>query len=80
MINPLKFLKTEKIATEVEKDVDTMNKANWRTNTHGIVIGLLMLISIWAPESLQPKLQKTEMAFVMLGLISAADAANLKKQ
>lgn len=57
-----------------------MNPSNWRTNFHAVAIGALMLLSIWAPATWQDKIQKTEMALVMTGFLTAADAANLKKQ
>lgn len=54
-----------------------MNPTNWRTTMHGVVIGLLMLASIWAPAEYQPLITKTSMAFVAMGLFTSADAANM---
>jgi len=82
-VNPIstlkKLIKSKPIVDEMESEVRQMNPSNWKTTMHGIIFGSLMLASIWVPHDWQAKVQATASAFAMMGLISAADASNLKK-
>jgi hypothetical protein len=80
MLNPFtttaKLVKTEKIASEVQKDLNTMNKTNWKTNTIGVITLLIGLSQLWAPSSIQPKISATAGLLAGAGLIAAKDASN----
>jgi hypothetical protein len=74
-----RVIKSKPVVDQLEGEVKQMNPTNWRTTVHGVVIGLLMLASIWAPAEYQPLITKTSMAFVAMGLFTSADAANMGK-
>ena len=76
MINPLKLLRSKKYVNEIEKDVKSMNKSNWRTSVCGVVAALVALSQIWAPPTYQARINATAAALVAVGLIKAKDAAN----
>jgi hypothetical protein len=57
-----------------------MDTTNWRTSLHAVALGVLLIGSIWVPAQYQDKVQKTMDALMVTGLLTAADAANLKKR
>lgn len=73
-----KLFRSKQVVNNVEKEVKSMNEVGWRTSIHGVIVGVLMLASIWAPDAYQSKIQRTALAFVAAGLIQAADAKNIK--
>ena len=80
-MNPIttlrKLIRSKPIVDNLEREVKSMNPTNWRTTLHGIAAGVLMLASIWAPAEWHDRIEGTAGAFVMMGLISAADSKNL---
>lgn len=76
MISPFKLLKTEKLATEVEKDINSMNKSNWKTNLTGILTAVFALALLWAPAQYQEKIQATASILAGIGLVAAKDHNN----
>lgn len=73
MFNPLNLLRTEKLATDIQKDLKTMNRTNWKTNTCAALTAALMIASIWAPADIQAKIHNTEIALASVGLFAAKD-------
>jgi len=86
MFNPFttlpKLIKSKKWIDLEEKEFKElkMNPKNWRTTVSGILLGCCMLAGIWVPKEYQDKVQNTENALMVIGLITAADAANVKRQ
>lgn len=78
MINPFTLGREAKIASNITKDFQTMNQSNWRTNVHGILIGVLMLASIFTPKQYHDDFNYVIQALMCTGLISAADKQNLR--
>ena len=76
MISPFKLLKSKKWFDLIESDVKGMTMRNWKTNLSGILFGLCMLGKIWAPAPMISKIDATEGALVVIGLISAKDSTN----
>lgn len=76
MISPFKLLKTEKLATEIEKDINTMKPSNWKTNVTGILTAVVALALLWAPTQYQAKIQATAGILAGIGLIAAKDSNN----
>lgn len=69
----LRLIKSKPLVDQLEKDVTTMSKTNWQTNTLGALTLALALAQIWAPAKWQPQLQKTTAALAGVGLIAAKD-------
>ncbi len=80
MCNPFtttaKLVKTERIANEIQKDFNTMNKSNWKTNTIGAITLLIGLAQLWAPSTIQPKISATAGLLAGAGLLAAKDNNN----
>lgn len=80
MLNPFtttaKLVKTEKLADQLQKDINTMNKKNWKTNTIGAITLLIGLAQLWAPSTIQPKISATAGLLAGAGLIAAKDGNN----
>ena len=68
-----KLAKTEKLAGQAQKEIDTMNKTNWKTNTIGLITLLIGLAQLWSPSSIQPKISATAGLLAGAGLIAAKD-------
>lgn len=73
MLNPIKLVKTYKIANQVEAIIQGMTMKNWITGLHGLVILLLQLSTIWAPSSIVPKIHDTEMVLIASGFFVSKD-------
>lgn len=69
-----KYLKSKPLIDQAERDIKTMNKSNWKTNTLGLITLALALANIWAPASYKQQLQETAGAFAGAGLMVAADS------
>lgn len=59
MITLLKLIKTQKLGTELQKDIDTMKKANWKTNAFGAALILLAIAKIWVAAPQAVKIDQT---------------------
>lgn len=80
MFNPFsttaKLVKTEKMANEIQKEINGMTKSNWKTNLMGIITLVMGLASLWAPTQYQGKIQQTSALFAGAGLLAAKDHNN----
>jgi hypothetical protein len=72
MVNPIKLIKTEEIAGQVQKAINSMNKTNWKTNTFGIISCLLAVAVIWAPPEYVHKLMSTQAQLATLASLLGA--------
>lgn len=68
-----KLIRSKPLIDGLEKDVNTMNKSNWRTNLIGAITLVIALATIWAPAQFQSKIQATAAALAGAGLIAAKD-------
>lgn len=77
MFNPFsttaKLVKTEKAATEIQQEFNSMNKSNWKTNTIGAITLLIGLAQLWAPAAIQQKISATAGLLAGAGLLTAKD-------
>lgn len=71
-----KLIRSKPIADQLEKDVKTMNKTNWKTSLAGAIVCALALAKIWAPADYQQKIQETSLALAGVGLVAAKDHSN----
>jgi hypothetical protein len=80
MLNPFttipKLIKSEPLIDGLEKDLKTMNKSNWKTNTVGAIALIIGLAQLWAPANLQAKIQQTAVVLTGAGLLAARDNNN----
>lgn len=83
MLNPFstaaKLVRTESLANQLQKEINTMNKTNWKTNTFGIAAVVFAIAIMWAPPQYVQKLKETQAQMAILaglvggGLIAAKD-------
>lgn len=73
-----KLIKSKPLLDKLQKEVQTMSKSNWKTNTLGAIALVIGLAQIWAPASYQPNINKTVAILTGVGLLAAKDADNVK--
>lgn len=71
-----KLIKSQPLVDQLEKDVKTMNKSNWKTTIVGIISAGIALSQIWAPARYQGKINATAVALAGVGLVAAKDHDN----
>lgn len=76
MLNPFKLIKSKPLVEGLQKDLTTMNKTNWKTNTLGAIALVIGLAQIWAPPAWQKQIQATSGVLAGAGLIAAKDHDN----